>query len=76
MTSGIKDFETVLFYVSLLVLIGHLVLAFYNHMEGWEITIIIPLIYCIIKLKRISNDNEKIKEALKIEDGKKKSKEN
>lgn len=62
----IEIIEIILFLTSLFFLVIWILLAIFNVMEGWELPILVPLLYCVIKLKRISNDNKKIKEALKI----------
>ena len=61
-----KIIENFLFFASLFVLLLWVLLAIFNVMEGWELPILVPLLYCVIKLKRISDDNKKVKEALKI----------
>lgn len=69
MNKIINMIENLLFWVSLVLLIVWVLLAVCNTMEGWEIPVLVPLIYCVIKLRRISKDNEKIKAALKIDEG-------
>ncbi|MBO5463269.1 MAG: hypothetical protein J6A49_08145 [Clostridia bacterium] len=70
MNKIIKLIENLLFWASLVLLIAWLLLAVFNVMEGWEIPVLVPLIYCVIKLRQISKDNEKIKAALKIDESK------
>ncbi len=62
----IKIIEIILYLTSLFFLVIWILLAIFNVMEGWELPILIPLLYCVIKLKQISDDNKKIKEALRI----------
>ena len=58
--------EIILFIASLFFIVDSILLAVFNVMEGWELPILVPLLYCVIKLKRNSDDNKKIKEALGI----------
>lgn len=64
----IEIIEIILFLGSLLFLVVWILLSVFNVMEGWELPILVPLLYCVIKLKRISSDNRKIKRALSIDE--------
>ena len=63
----LKKCETILFVLSVFVIIVWLFLSITNYREGWEFPILLPLLYCVLKLRRISNDNQKNKRALGID---------
>ena len=65
--SFLRVIETVLFIASIILIVLWGVLSIFNYSEGWELPVLLPLLYCVLKLRRISSDNEKIKKVLEID---------